>query len=403
MKKAKLIPSFLIIILSVAVLCMGVYAINPTTHSITGTINVTAGGALIDMQAFMGGEEYSDPVSARNESKSVNLKTPVTFNCEDAYDASGVDPQTLVLRITNKASTSLGVYFVETEYNAEGKAQATSTKTTMQYLNATVNGTGNVVERVVKAGFPDYTEIPGKDYVDLEIDLTLLVVGDSAMTAKIDFFLVVEEYAKEKIPENTIVFSTNDLDVEATCTLESAATNPAAVVLSANDSEWTVENLAFSEETYDSELLLQPIKMKMLIENNEDFPVKATIKNYADVVTERIRVHTVDNAYIEPNSTGEVSIYFSAIYDRVAEDLTDISVFDIPDFGFKVSIEQTSELTNADLLAKVHYDETGKDGCHFYIEYGTNPYYNAKEAASQGDAYIHSPKLRWFIYKKYEL
>lgn len=199
MKRAKIIPSLLMLVLCVATLCVGIYAATPTSHSIAGKINITSAGSLIEAQAFLGttDTELSDPISTRYNGGTLVLnKKEIKFNCADSYEIN-IDPITIILRIKNKSNSSLGVYFVEPTTNAEGDAIASTTKTTTQYISGIEDTTSNPINDIIRADLPDYTELPAKqdsEYTDLEINLNLLKASDSPMTARIDLFLVIGDY-----------------------------------------------------------------------------------------------------------------------------------------------------------------------------------------------------------------
>ena len=102
MKKTKLLSAFVMLMLCIAVVGIGIYAITPTTHSITGTITVTQGGNLIKMQLLYNGQPLSGEETTRHESKTLEFNSNVVeFDCDDYYDAVDVPHQTITLKLTN--------------------------------------------------------------------------------------------------------------------------------------------------------------------------------------------------------------------------------------------------------------------------------------------------------------
>ena len=53
MKRAKLVPSLIMLCLSIAVLCFGVYSFTPITNSVGATITITASTANITVTAYI--------------------------------------------------------------------------------------------------------------------------------------------------------------------------------------------------------------------------------------------------------------------------------------------------------------------------------------------------------------
>ena len=156
MKKAKMLPSILMLVLCVGVLAMGVYAAMPISHSINGTISVTAAGAEVAITAYLDNSgvtqdtAMSSTTTTRKES-TIQLTQSIEFNCEGVAigEQDKVPSKKLYLEIQNKSSIALGAYFYDTDSNLA------STGTTKNNIATT-----KTLGEVVTADFTGYTQIP---------------------------------------------------------------------------------------------------------------------------------------------------------------------------------------------------------------------------------------------------
>ncbi len=113
MKRTKLIPGIIMLILCVSVLCIGIYAVTPTTNNIVGTINLIAANPEIEITAYLGtnkATQISDTVTGRT-SKTINLYA----NSLEFVEPEGANPVTdltLVIEIKNNSTAvDVGVFF----------------------------------------------------------------------------------------------------------------------------------------------------------------------------------------------------------------------------------------------------------------------------------------------------
>ncbi len=190
----------------------------------------------------------------------------------------------------------------------------------------------------------------------------------------------------------------NNLNVSFECDVVNAKDASATTIT--NSGVWTLQ-LAFSEDAFCNYLRLQAIKLEVLVTNNDSVPISVDISPVSNITQNSIDVTTIGNAYIAPGDTEEVSIQFSAVYDRGEND----SVFEvvapsITSCEYNAVVSQVD--TSASVLSRVKYDATGiaNGTMHYYIEFGDNPYYNATDAGAQGSSYAHRAKLRWYIWGK---
>lgn len=431
MKKAKLIPSMLMLILCVSVLAVGIYSAVPITNTITGTINISAGAsAQISITAYLDNSGISDDTVM---SSTINTKTSsvltlnksLDFNCDDVYigEHEKVPAQKLYLSVTNNSSIALGTYFLEGSISSSGTTK--DNIATTRYLNGTA--TSGEVENIVTCDFSSYTKIEPGATVKMYSIFTLNEVKREAIS--IDFTnnltLNVEKYntllENEEVSLGAINLKNSDhLAVQTNCEIENANIE---ISTSQNDritfgkSAWITGKVAFSEEKWGNVVdgvhtayRLKPVKISMLVTNNDVVPIKASIIDVAtDVVAnENITTHISGCGYIAPGTTEEIWVQYTANIDRTAENgyINTLDGLEIPDFSYNVLIEEYVEQENmsVDVHSRIKSDTTSTTytsaGLQYYIEFGDNPYYDAAAAEEQGDSYAHNKKLRWYIWAK---
>ena len=146
MKKVKLLPSILMLVMCIAVLGVGIYAVSPAQNNVSGTITVIASGAEITVSV------YKDSVSQANllASKSSRNGTTVPVNTHtiDASNASDVDDAPTVKLIVVFSTTSTDAFIVDTE--------------TIEYFDGIVSANSQVFDDVVmvsKVHTPGQTDV----------------------------------------------------------------------------------------------------------------------------------------------------------------------------------------------------------------------------------------------------
>ncbi len=424
MKRAKLIPSILMLILCVSVLAIGIYSAMPTTNTINGTINITASASLqISITAYLDNSGLSDDtvMSSTINTKSSNtltLKKAIDFNCGDIYigEHNKVPAKKLYLRVTNTSTMALGAYFLEGTISSSGTTK--SNIATTRNLNGT--SSSGVVENIVTSDFSSYTKIEPGATVKMYSIFTLNEVKREAIT--IDFTnnltLNVEEYnsalENETVTTNTINFTNNDvLAVQTDCVIENA--NPeifdngtSRVTFGKNS--WNIGSLAFSEEKWGNVVngvhtayRLQPIKISMKVTNNDVVPIKVSIANVATsvIANENIDTFISGCGYIAPGTTEEIWVQYASNILRTEDNgyINTLDGLEIPDYGYKVTIEKFTEQTGmeVDVHSRIKSDTTSNTytstGLQYYIEFGDNPYYTTGSTK-------HNAKLRWYIWAK---
>lgn len=182
MKRKMLLPCLSSLVLCVALLCIGVYAvsINPKTHDVWGTISVLSKAKEIQLRAYY--DSTSTPLT-----DYINVLNGGTFNIPNSnklrFDVSNrynLDPKptiTLIIGIKNMEAGELGAYFGNG--NTEEFYSAKMGKTT--------------VEEVVKVQFPEYTSVASgmETYLTLTISLEKLLDESSSVT--LDLVLNIDD------------------------------------------------------------------------------------------------------------------------------------------------------------------------------------------------------------------
>lgn len=196
MKRLKVLPSIVVLLLCIVTLCIGVYAAKPASHKIQGVINISAGDNLITICAYLNSTDnpiVEKPITVRGEG-TLNLDPDaIKFVANGSYDADDIAPIKLLIGIKNHSAQELGAYFVK-EPVVEGAETAMKNIATEDYLNGT-DLNGNEIPKAIYALFQGYTSIPtGEVEVLLEIELTLEKSGDYQMDVPIAFGMNVELY-----------------------------------------------------------------------------------------------------------------------------------------------------------------------------------------------------------------
>ena len=194
------------------------------------------------------------------------------------------------------------------------------------------------------------------------------------------------------------VQNADNLNVLFECDVVNAKNTSATTIT--NSGVWTMQP-DFSEDTFCNYLRLQTIKLEMLVTNNDSVPISVDISPVSNITQNLVDVTIIGNSYIAPGDTEEVSIQFSAVYDRGTNgSVVEVAAPSIMGCEYNAIISQVD--TSESVLSRVKYDATGiaNGTMHYYVEFGDNPYYNATEAVAQGSSYAHRAKLRWYIWGK---
>ena len=389
MKKFKLLPSILMLILCVGVLAVGIYAASPISHSVVGTVNISAGGANVSITGYLddGDGDFSNDVKVTNTYTSRTTKTisiyanALDFDCSSASDIAQVAEKKLYFKVQNHSSFSLGAYFLEGTVPEGGTTESNIAK------NKNFNGTmgTETISNLITATFTLYSEVPANSSTNMYSTLKLNQLNKEASTVTLSLNLNIEKFNEELVSaaSNFVdVKNSNELNATINCSLENGFAQNNETALLQDKGIWNVGELSFSTDTIgeSSDLRLKPIKMKILVTNKNSLPISANIVEGDNVQEqEDVMVTTIGCDYIAPNTTEEVSIQFIPIYTR-EEGIT--APPEINDYSYSIVINTVQQVTDSEILSRVEYDETGLvETYHFYIPFGDNPYVAGENCA----------------------
>lgn len=194
MKKTRLIPSILMLILCISVLCIGIYAVTPTTNNIIGTINLTAANPEVEITAYLGTDkstQISDTVTGR-KSKTINLYAN-SLEFVEPEGTNAIADLTLVVEVKNNSTAvDVGAFFLNGAILPE-------TITSSHVLrSATYDGVNEskttTVEDIMAISFPAYTKVAKGATVDLVCTLSVEELYEEELTSSIELPLVIHEY-----------------------------------------------------------------------------------------------------------------------------------------------------------------------------------------------------------------
>ncbi len=189
-----------------------------------------------------------------------------------------------------------------------------------------------------------------------------------------------------KVIMDSLNINTNNLNVSISYSVENATTSPTGTTTSSGILE--VGELNFSEDTFCGQQRFETINIKVLITNGELEPIRAGA--YYEVGSEHnyaVVGYSIDNSYIAPGETGEVSLQLCLEYDRNTETPTPVAFSDYI-WNLTVMKLEEPEWELQSPLSQVNYDATGIAGGQF------NYYVNFGNPDGQAD------DLRWFIFAK---
>ncbi len=397
MRKVKLLPSVLMLVLCVAVLAIGVYAAAPVSHSIQGSINVSAAGANVRITAYLDktGDGYSnDDTVISNDGNgnnyletrtngTLNINTNALDFTEANMDAKEYS-KNVILEIHNKSSIDLGAYFPV----GEGTTTATAADiASVKHLDGT--STSGTISDVVKCQFGPYTQVASNATAYLKLDLSLAKLSHfEAVTVGLNLTLNLENYNANLAEVAGVNVYTNNQNVALTPATTYGQTAGTALTATKTDrysaSALTLDQGTYPEAWGTNVKKHETTKVSFTITNNGDSAVSVDVVNNKNYRASELKVVTLGNSYIPAGGTGEVSVQFTVLDSAKAS----LSTYSLNDICVDIDIyEATSDTqAKADIQSRIAYTETAVgNNWHYYIEYGVNPYNN-------------NEPLRWFIW-----
>lgn len=197
MKRAKLVPSLIMLCLSIAVLCFGVYSFTPITNSVGATITITASTANVTVTAYIddGDNVLTDDEAISNTYDSSNpgnltiTADKLVFDCSSASDLSSVSKVKLYFKVTNSSSASVGAYFLQGTISGETTLENVATE---KKFNGTA--TSGTKENIVTATLTPYTEIPANSTKYMYSTLSLNELLTEECSVSISLALNIEPF-----------------------------------------------------------------------------------------------------------------------------------------------------------------------------------------------------------------
>ncbi len=196
MKKIRLLPSFLMLVLCVVSLVVGAYALKPKKSNVQGTISISASNAEVEITAYLGANKttkVSNTVSTRANSVVPIYEDVLSFNGSGKATASEVDAIILVLEIKNNSTEhELGAFFSQDETLPETITSSNIT-TSMGFDGASIDKK-IVISDMVGVDLQGYTKIGISETVNVSCVFYLNALSDVDMKVNFDLPLVVHPY-----------------------------------------------------------------------------------------------------------------------------------------------------------------------------------------------------------------
>lgn len=162
MRKLKLLPTVLMLVLCVGVLAIGVWAITPSKNTITGTITIGAVPAEVQIDCYIG-DSTGTPTSFPSVRTGMTWAPQLNLSTGTANTANEIPEYELTIKITNKSDKELGVYFLQGELADDGFATGANVRTEATLTERDlVDDEGNYI---------DAEKADPKDLVDFKFDV----------------------------------------------------------------------------------------------------------------------------------------------------------------------------------------------------------------------------------------
>ncbi len=184
MKKSKLIPSILLLVLCIAVLGVGIYAAIPTSTSIEGTLTIIAPARELDISGTVTGakESITLETDSVHDVTSWDLST-LSFDLSDKTSLEEVEDIQIKVHIKNKSVFEYGAYFYKE--GAELDAKGNATINSFEDLNTSIVNSDSV--KLADVTLTDYTHIMPND--DTKTNTTLDEIDMTITLSLADFFV----------------------------------------------------------------------------------------------------------------------------------------------------------------------------------------------------------------------
>ena len=219
MKRVKLLPSVLMLILCTAVLAVGIYAVAPLSNSISGTINISASKGNFAITGYVDGVVVYPRKQVHTKADLVIDSSKLNFDASNYFFPEDVPEKEIKLVIENLTDTALGVFFCDT-------ANANATESNI-VTDAEVKSSTDSSKTILNAELDFYKYIaPANeentfDQVEMLITLSVASLTGSTQTGTFNFNLNIEEYDSELNATEKFVKLPDTETVTGECMFES--------------------------------------------------------------------------------------------------------------------------------------------------------------------------------------
>ncbi|MBQ9785966.1 MAG: hypothetical protein IJW25_00685, partial [Clostridia bacterium] len=212
MKKFKHLPTILVMVLCIAVIAVGIYAIQPTHNTIKGNVTIGASNPAVNLTVYYvpNGVTVEDAVlndankigTTKTARYGVELEltdSRLDFGMDYINEVDEVNAQTIAIKIENTSTQVLGAYFTD-------ESDVTKVKTNLPlstYSSSTSFTEENLVPGYAEADFSGYTQVPAKEggangEAIVTMSISLLDLPTIELYIEIDSILIIEEYDSTK-------------------------------------------------------------------------------------------------------------------------------------------------------------------------------------------------------------
>ncbi len=195
MKRLKLMPSLIMLVLCVSILAVGVFALNPISNSISGTINISASKGNFAITGYVDDVVVYPRKQVHTKADLVIDSSSLNFDASSYCFPEEVPEKEIKLVIENLTNTALGVFFCDT-------ANVNATESNI-VTDAEVKSSSDSAKTILNAELDFYKYIaPANDentfdQVEMLITLSVASLTGSTQTGSFNFNLNIEEYDPE--------------------------------------------------------------------------------------------------------------------------------------------------------------------------------------------------------------
>ncbi len=189
MKKVKLLPSLIMLVLCMGVLAVGVFALNPISNSIAGTISISAGKASLAITGYVD-DAVVYPRTELNGGIDWTIdSSKLNFNAGNYLFPEQVPSKEIKLVIENLSNVPYGVFFCDT---AGVNATSSNIKTSGEVKSGTTTIVNASMDYYKYISVADATTT--HDQAEMTITMSVANISTSAQTGSFAYYLNVEQY-----------------------------------------------------------------------------------------------------------------------------------------------------------------------------------------------------------------